>query len=38
METIVTLTENALEAVSGFIEEQRVGEEAGIRRAILHGA
>ena len=37
METIVTLTENALEAVGGFIEEQGVGEDAGLRVSILPG-
>ena len=37
METIITLTENALEAVGGFIEEQGVGEDAGLRVSILPG-
>ena len=37
METIVTLTENALEAVGDFIEEQGKGENPGLRVSILPG-
>ena len=37
METIVTLTENALDVVGGFIKEQGVGKDAGLRVSILPG-